>query len=398
MRSEILYLPCPLPEAAKVPVSSINPEILCSHSSLSMVNDDSKPLAITPQPQGEAKSRQASRGRKSRQTRIEDSARRRALREAAAAEAALPPPSQAHAWDSFYSVNRDSFFKDRHLLRSALPELMPEAVRADPLRHIPKLSFGANGEDCDQTGLDTSPADLADGNDADLVFVEAGCGVGNALFPVLRANPRAFAYAFDFSATAISILQASSEYHPSRAQAFVADLALPETYVPVVKRPADYVVAVWALSALVPGSAMRAAVGGLAAILKPGGVLLLRDYADGDMRMVRFERRDAEKPGLPRNDEEERATRLFRRGDKTWAYFFRVDEAVQLMESVGLETVECRVEERVAENRKTGAVMRRRWLVGRFRRRNDGDICSERAGKSSAGSVEDQEQKQGGTA
>jgi methyltransferase-like protein 6 len=326
------------------------------------------PAAPSPQPAPQ------SRGKKARKARIEDSARR----EAAAADAIRPPPSQAHAWDAFYTLNRDSFFKDRHLLRAALPELMPDAVRADPARHIPKLSFpaaggdGNCGGDCgadDFAGLDTRPAELPGSGDAELVFVEAGCGVGNALFPVLRANPHAFAYAFDFSETAVALLRASEEYHPSRAHAFVADLARPETYLHVVTRPADYVVAVWALSALVPGTAMRAAVGGLAGLLRPGGMLLLRDYADGDMRMAAFARRDREKPDLPRVGEQQ-AERLFRRGDKTWAYFFRVEEVIGLMESAGLESLDCRVEERVAENRRTGEVMRRRWLVGRFRRRD----------------------------
>lgn len=305
-------------------------------------------------------------GRTRREQRIADSARRRALREAAAADALQPPPSQAHAWDSFYGTNRSSFFKDRHVLRSLLPELMPQEVRDNPKKHIPKLSFPLSYEFATAAGSEGCSSKEADGADDEIVFVEAGCGVGNALFPVLRASPHAFAYAFDFSAKAIDLLKSSEEYHPSRAMAFVADLSRPDEYVPVVERAVDYVVAVWALSALVPGEAMRAAVGGLAALLRPGGCLLFRDYADGDMRMTAFEKRNEGR--IWEEGAEENTERLYRRGDKTWAYFFQVDEVVELMRGAGLEVAECRIEERIAENRKNGVVMSRRWLVGRFRK------------------------------
>lgn len=303
-----------------------------------------------------------------REQRIADSARRRALREAAAAESARPPPSQEHAWDSFYGTNRNSFFKDRHVLRSLLPELMPQEVRDDPKKHVPKLSFREE-LDCGTAGggeRDVKSGPEGKGEGDALVFVEAGCGVGNALFPVLRASPRSFAYAFDFSAKAIELLKSSEEYHPSRALAFVADLAQPCQYLPRIGRPVDYVVAVWALSALVPGAAMRAAVAGLAGLLRPGGCLLFRDYADGDMRMQAFGRRDEGK--VWGDGAEEGIERLYRRGDKTWAYFFQVGEVSRLMKEAGLEIVECRVEERISHNRKNGVVMSRRWLVGRFRK------------------------------
>jgi methyltransferase-like protein 6 len=287
---------------------------------------------------------------KRRQRRIEDSARRRAARDAAEVEAAAAPGTPgapAAAWDAFYAV-KPTFFKDRHLLRAAMPELMPPAVRADPRAHVAPLS-SSDTRCC--SGDRSLP----------LVFVEAGCGVGNALFPVLRANAAAFAFAFDFSATAIALLRASPEYAPERACAFVADLAHPETYVPVVraKCPADYALAVWALSAVPPGPMLEAAASGLAQLLRPGGMVLLRDYADGDMRMHMFRGRGQDGGA---------SGRLFTRGDRTWAYFFTVEEMTALMQRAGLETIECRIEERQAENRKNGVIMHRRWLVGRFQK------------------------------
>lgn len=291
-----------------------------------------------------------------RRRRQEDSARRRALREATAAK--VDDRTAAEAWDDFYAV-KPTFFKDRHILRAEMPELMPTSVREDPSAHVPRLRFLSCGDvPCEKVVVPRVGASKT--TDCPVTFVEAGCGVGNALFPVLRANPMAFAYAFDFSQKAIDILQASPEYHVSRACTFVADLTRPETYNRIISEPVDYVVAVWTLSAIEPGEKLQNAVIGLSQILKPGGMILLRDYAEGDMRMYAFEKRDA---GQERTTE-----RLYYRGDKTLAYFFNCEEMEEIMGKGGLETVECRVEDRVVENRKNGVVMHRRWLIGRFRK------------------------------
>lgn len=332
------------------------------------------PLPPAPPTAAPPAGRLSAPGEKARARRIADSARRRAQRDSAAVAAAAPPPSQAHAWDAFYLLNRDSFFKDRHLLRAALPELMPAAVRADPARHIPKLTFGGADANKDaDAGVEVGGGAATCADDADVVFVEAGCGVGNALFPVLRANPRAYGYAFDFSAEAVALLRASPEYHASRAHAFVADLAKPAGYRAEIGMQAHFVVCIFSLSALPPDQ-MPAAVAGLAALLRRGGTLLLRDYAEGDMRMGKFARRDeaarldGSRGGRVEEEEAERAPRLFRRGDKTWAYFFRRDEVAELMAGAGLECVECEFEERRVENRKDATVMHRQWIVGRFRK------------------------------
>jgi hypothetical protein len=106
---------------------------------------------------------------------------------------------------------------------------------------------------------------------------------------------------------------------------------------------------------------MTTAAHGMARLLRPGGMVLFRDYAEGDMRMNRFVQRDS---GGGTHEE----GRLYVRGDQTLAYFFKVDEVCRLFEAAGLVTVECRVEDRFIENRKTGEVMKRRWLIGRFQK------------------------------
>lgn len=259
-----------------------------------------------------------------------------------------PPTSQAAAlrWDHFYST-KPNLFKDRHLLRAQFPDLMPSSVRQNPSLHHPPLSPLSGNHKRDPR--------------CNLTLVEAGCGVGNGVFPMLRANDTLFAYAFDYSAKAVELLQACSEYRTDRVFAFQADLSEPSTYVNVVKQGvpqgADFVTAVWTLSALPPGEQQARAVSGLASMLKPGGIVFVRDYAAGDMRQHSFEKRGRKVGG-----------RLFLRGDGTYAYFFEVNELGEMFERVGLIREDCQCVEREVRNRKEGIVMARRWVHAKFRK------------------------------
>lgn len=202
----------------------------------------------------------------------------------------------------------------------------------------------------------------------DLILVEAGCGTGNAVYPLLRANERLFAYAFDFSHRAVELLRSSPEYRPDRIHAFQANLIEPSTYLDIVRasspRGAHFVTALWTLSALTPHEQSQAA-SGLASLLAYDGVLLVRDYAAGDMRAEKFAKRGQH---VCRE-----AERLFLRGDGTYAYFFTEDELRTLFENVGLSCISCKYEERTVENRKEGLTMRRRWVQARFKRNGGGE-------------------------
>lgn len=77
-------------------------------------------------------------------------------------------------WDLFYKRNATHFFKDRHWITREFPEL---------LKTISEL---------DQKGP---------------VLLEAGCGVGNTIFPLLEDNPNLFIYACDFSPRAIDFVK-----------------------------------------------------------------------------------------------------------------------------------------------------------------------------------------------
>lgn len=85
-------------------------------------------------------------------------------------------------WDLFYKRNSTHFFKDRHWITREFPELLVTKS---------ELDGGVNHR-------------------RERVLLEAGCGVGNTVFPLLAENKDVFIYACDFSPKAIELLQVCS--------------------------------------------------------------------------------------------------------------------------------------------------------------------------------------------
>eukprot|EP00696_Hemimastix_kukwesjijk_P013289 gnl/Hemi2/26652_TR8945_c0_g1_i1.p1 gnl/Hemi2/26652_TR8945_c0_g1~~gnl/Hemi2/26652_TR8945_c0_g1_i1.p1 ORF type:complete len:173 (+),score=36.15 gnl/Hemi2/26652_TR8945_c0_g1_i1:51-569(+) len=87
-------------------------------------------------------------------------------------------------WNKFYQRNENRFFKDRHYLLDEFDELR-DAVMP--------------------------------------VLLEIGCGVGNAVFPLLETHPTVRVFACDFSAKAIEIVKSHALYPGGRIEASVCD-------------------------------------------------------------------------------------------------------------------------------------------------------------------------------
>ncbi len=80
-------------------------------------------------------------------------------------------------WDLFYKRNSTHFFKDRHWITREFPELLTELQ-----------NDGRSGK-------------------VKRVLLEAGCGVGNTLFPLINENTDIFVHACDFSPRAIDFVK-----------------------------------------------------------------------------------------------------------------------------------------------------------------------------------------------
>ena len=90
-------------------------------------------------------------------------------------------------WDLFYKRNSTHFFKDRHWITREFPELLeaPSGVMEGALEPNRRT-----------------------------VLLEAGCGVGNTVFPLLAERKDLFVYACDFSTKAIELLQVYPDDQP----------------------------------------------------------------------------------------------------------------------------------------------------------------------------------------
>ncbi|ORY93916.1 S-adenosyl-L-methionine-dependent methyltransferase [Syncephalastrum racemosum] len=233
----------------------------------------------------------------------------------------------AEYWNKFYTKNENRFFKDRNWLRLEFPELLETTLpEAGPKR-----------------------------------VLEVGCGAGNTLFPLLEQskNPDLFVYATDFSSTAVQVVQSNPLYDTTRSCAFVWDLASPDLPKEVEPGSLDVLVLIFVLSALAPEQ-WDQAMKNIHKLLKPGGLVVFRDYGRYDLAQLRFKERRLLKENF------------YIRGDGTRVYFFTPEEVEELFTRRSPQpsyTVEQNaVDRRLLVNRSKKLKMYRVWLQGKFRK------------------------------
>lgn len=93
-------------------------------------------------------------------------------------------------WDLFYKRNSTHFFKDRHWITREFPELLGPSI-------VDSMAILESGPGIGEMGDSHKKK----------IFLEAGCGVGNTVFPLLEENKDLFVYACDFSSKAIDLLK-----------------------------------------------------------------------------------------------------------------------------------------------------------------------------------------------
>ncbi|KAI5476486.1 methyltransferase, partial [Pseudohyphozyma bogoriensis] len=262
----------------------------------------------------------------------------------------------AKNWDAFYKSHTQQtsnlngqFFKDRHWTSREFEALgrLPGIARVE----LP----GSEEEDTKGKGKEKL---------VDPVVLEVGCGTGAFVYPLLEESPTTRFHAFDFSQRAVEQVKAHAQYNPAKVHAFVHDLtaesptlaeqlasAAPEFWVlpsdpasppqPSTSHLPDIISCIFVLSAL-PPKAQAGAVRSLISVLKPGGTLILRDYALHDQAQLRFHALPSQNyasvpsllsaPVAPGEEEdEEKGKAWYRRGDSTMCYFFTAGEIEKLV-------------------------------------------------------------------
>ncbi|VDP09518.1 unnamed protein product [Soboliphyme baturini] len=184
-------------------------------------------------------------------------------------------------WSRFYDQHKDMFFKDRNWLAIEFPEL-----------------FYGNYHFCAESAIETT------------TVLEVGCGVGNTVFPLLDSTgSKLFVYCCDFAENAVNLVKSNVSYDENRCHSFVCDVTNLPLQMPFEQNSLDFILLIFTLSAICP-SKMEATLSALVEYLKPGGLLLFRDYGRYDLSQVRFKSGQC----IEQN--------FYVRGDGTRVYFF----------------------------------------------------------------------------
>ncbi|GCB60794.1 hypothetical protein scyTo_0009235, partial [Scyliorhinus torazame] len=316
-------------------------------------------------------------------------------------------------WDEFYKAHQNKFFKDRRWLLLEFPELFPDRTLSrnegvkEPTSnsilssHVSlQTEYSASLEKAKLDGFNKTHAkqnisetvqqantiERAKGTNSgkdlehkkqqrnrtdrlknaeyfpgiDFTFriFEVGCGAGNSVFPILDEirNPSAFLYCCDFSARAVELVKSHPAYNASQCYAFVHDLCneAGATY-PFPDGSIDVIVLVFVLSSIHP-ERMQMVINRLSKLLKPGGMILFRDYGRYDMTQLRLKKGRC----LFGN--------FYVRGDGTCVYFFTKEEIANIFISAGLKEVQNLMDRRLQVNRKKRIAMHRIWVQCKYQK------------------------------
>lgn len=237
-------------------------------------------------------------------------------------------------WDLFYKRHGDRFFKNRHWTRREFAELFTN---------------------------DEHPKTI----------LEIGCGCGDFALPLIenisesgtdldeRTKPNnLYIYCCDMSDRAIDILKNNPIYkknNPDKIKAFVADITADVSLIQseLEGKQVDLVSLIFVLSAIDPNQ-LRSAISNIYQVLKPGGMILFRDYAIYDSAMLRF------------GAKSKICDQFYVRQDGTRAFFFSKEQLQQAFENCNFKVHSIEYVQRHTVNNATKDTFDRLFLQAKL--------------------------------
>ncbi|KAL3106906.1 hypothetical protein niasHT_010821 [Heterodera trifolii] len=172
--------------------------------------------------------------------------------------------------------------------------------------------------------------------------LDVGCGMGNTTIPLLQSAEHLFMYSCDFSKKAIETLRNDQRISSERCRPFVWDITENAHQTEVADGTLDFVLCIFVLRF---------------ALLRPGGMLLLKDYGRHDLTQLRFKSGRLIQHIVPPRGRHSHLL-LHHRG---------MDE---LFREAGLEKIQNFMDKRLVVNRAKRVKMYRRWIQCKYVKRN----------------------------
>lgn len=154
--------------------------------------------------------------------------------------------------------------------------------------------------------------------------LEIGCGGGHSIIPLAQKYPALEFVAIDVAPRAVTLVKENPDIPQERCSAYVCDIQKEE--VPIEAGTIDCAMIIFVLSSIAPewhADVFRH----IKRVMAPGGVVMFRDYAEGDANQLDF---DKQYP--PRKI----SKNFYVRPDGTRAYFFRPEEIHAAVTAAGL--------------------------------------------------------------
>lgn len=228
-------------------------------------------------------------------------------------------------WDLFYKRNETRFFKDRHWTTREFQELL-------------------DNEDISTRTL-----------------FEIGCGVGNFIYPLVEEKLNFQIVACDLSPRAVEMVKANDKYDPNSMNIFQCDITTEEVFKNVKEQSVDIATLIFVLSAIHPDKFVTT-LKNIYKLLKPGGLLLFRDYGLYDMAQLRF------KPGHKIDEN------FYMRQDGTRSFYFSLDYLENVFKEANFEVVTSTYVHKKTINRKENLCVPRIFVQSKIRRPLEGNF------------------------